>query len=220
MTSWDAHLVFDGGPRVNTDEIFATLAVDNSGVGGVAGSVYVAFPANLSGSTTFDIWFTASTSKGVTWRAPVKVNSSRGTHYFPWIAAGSPGRVDFIWLRSPDFTPTDEEQSPWFATFAQTTNGTAAPPAFSQTAASNGVMHVGGICTNGLYCDLVSGGNRDLADSISIAIDRGGSAAAAWTDQGTVLHGPTRIIFACIRALQPAVAGANSGLSCRGPAGP
>ena len=33
-------------------------------------------------------------------------------------------------------------------------------------------MHVGGICTNGIFC-TVNSGNRDLADSISIVIDRG-----------------------------------------------
>ena len=80
----------------------------------------------------------------MSWSKPVKVNNDKGTHYFPWIAAGSTGRIDFIWLNSPDYTPTDPEQSPWFATFAQTTNGNTATPKFQQTAASSSVMHVGG----------------------------------------------------------------------------
>jgi hypothetical protein len=78
-------------------------------------------------------------------------------------------------------------------------------------------MHVGGICTNGIFCSL-NDGNRDLADSISIAIDRGGSAALAWTDQGRVLHGPTHITYGCNTSQQSAYAGANQGLSCKGPA--
>jgi hypothetical protein len=219
LTSWvnDAHVVFDGGPGTNTDEIFATLAVDDSGTQGVAGNVYSVFPDNLAGPQIFDIWFTHSSDRGMNWSKAVKVNNDKGTHYFPWIAAGSTGRVDFIWLNSPDFTPTDAEQSPWFVTFAQTTNGNTATPKFQQTAASSSVMHVGGICTNGLFCDLVSGGNRDLADSISIAIDRGGSAALVWTDQGRVLNGPTHITYACVPAGLPAFAGANNGLSCKGP---
>jgi hypothetical protein len=77
-------------------------------------------------------------------------------------------------------------------------------------------MHVGGICTNGIFCSI-SGGNRDLADSISIVIDRGGSAALVWTDQGKVLHGPTHIEYGCVTAGQSAIAGANQGLSCKGP---
>src|SRR5206468_3436096 len=122
--TWDAHQVFDGGANTNTDEIFATLAVDDSGVSGTGGNVYSVFTDNLRGPAIFDIWFSHSSDKAVTWSAPVLVNSDKGSHYFPWIAAGSTGRVDFIWYNSPDYTPTDAEQSPWYVTFAQTTNGT------------------------------------------------------------------------------------------------
>jgi hypothetical protein len=218
LTSWDAHQVFDGGPGTNTDEIFATLGVDDSGSPGVAGNVYSVFADNLRGASAFDIWFAHSGDKGATWAKPALVNSDRGTHYFPWIAAGSTGRVDFIWLGTPDFTPTDAEQSPWQAAFGQTITGTAANPKFQQASASSSVMHVGGICTNGIFCSLNSG-NRDLADSISIAIDRGGSAALAWTDQGRVLHGPTHIEYGCVSSQQTADVRANQGLSCNGPAG-
>src|SRR5205807_1982460 len=217
--TWDDHEVFNGPSNTNTDEIFAALAVDDSGMQGVCGNVYAVFPDNLRGPQTFDIWFTHSSNKGATWAAPALVNSDKGTHYFPWIAAGSTGRVDFIWLSTPDYTPTDAEQSPWWTYFAQTVNGTEPVPKFNQTSASSSVMHVGGICTNGIFCTLNSG-NRDLADSISIAIDRGGSAGLVWTDQGTTWHGNTHITYGCVTAQQSAIVGANSGLSCKGPAGP
>lgn len=219
VTTWDDHLVFDGPDSTNTDKIFATLAVDDSGVPGRSGNVYSVFPDNLAAPDHYDIWFARSLDQGADWSQPVKVNNDRGTHYFPWIAAGSTGRVDFIWLNSPDYTPTDAEQSPWYVTFAQTTNGTSATPKFQQTSASSNVMHVGGICTNGIFC-TVTAGNRDLADSISIAIDRGGSAGLAWTDQGRALHGPTHITYGCNTSQQSAYVNANSGLSCKGPAGP
>src|SRR5213593_1811845 len=224
-TNWvnDAHLVFDGNIgrtwQTNTDRIFATLAVDDSGVSGVTGNVYSVFPDNLAAAGNNDIWFTHSSNKGQSWAPPRKVNRDTGTHYFPWIAAGSTGRVDFIWLTTPDLSPSDTARSPWTVTFAQTTNGTSATPKFSQTSASSNVMHVGGICTNGIFC-TVTGGNRDLADSISIAIDRGGSAALVWTDQSNVLHGPTHITYACVNKQQSAIVGANQGQSCKGPAGP
>jgi hypothetical protein len=218
VTLWDAHLVFDGGADTNTDKIFAALAVDDSGVAGRGGNVYAVFSDNLRGASVFDIWLSRSGDKGVRWTPPVKVNADAGTHFFPWVAAGSTGRIDFIWLASPDFTPTDAELSPWRTVFAQTINATATTPTFRQTAVS-GVMHVGDICTNGIFCS-VSGGNRDLADSISVVIDRGGAAALVWTDQGTVLHGPTQIQYRCVRAGQPGYAGANTSLACKGPAGP
>ena len=72
--------MFDGGPTTNTDEIFATLAVDNSGTPGVGGNVYSVFTDNLRGANVFDIWFSHSRNKGVTWNAPVLVNSDKGTH--------------------------------------------------------------------------------------------------------------------------------------------
>src|SRR6266550_3881339 len=143
LTVWDAHMVFDGGPSTNTDKIFATLAVDDSGTPGVGGNIYSVFPDNLVAADHFDIWFTHSSDKANTWARPVQVNSDMGTHYFPWIAAGSTGRVDFIWLNSPDPTPSDAALSPWFVTFAQTINGTSATPKFNQTSASSGIMHVG-----------------------------------------------------------------------------
>jgi len=211
LTVWDAHMVFDGGTNTNTDDIFATLAVDN------AGNVFSVFPDNIRSSVNFDVWFSHSSNKARTWSNPVAVNSDGGTNFFPWIAAGSAGRVDFIYLHTPDLAPSDAKLSPWTTKFAQTTNGTDAVPKFAVTSASSGIMHVGGICTNGIFCS-VSGGNRDLADSISIAIDRGGSAALAWTDQGTVLNGPTHITYGCVTSQQTAVVGANPGLSCKGPA--
>ena len=216
-TMWDAHLVADTGPNTNTDEIFATLAVDDSGIPGTAGNIYSVFPDNISGALAFDIWFAHSSNLGVLWSSPVKVNNDGGTNYFPWIAAGSNGRVDFIYLHTPDYAPSDARQSPWYTKFAQTTNGTDMFPKFAVTSASSGIMHVGGICTNGIFC-TASGGNRDLADSISIAIDRGGSAALAWTDQGNIVHGPTWITYGCLTAQQTAIVGANPGLSCKGPA--
>ena len=115
-TVWDAHLVFDGNVRrtwqTNTDRIFATLGVDDSGVSGVPGNVYSVFPGNLVAAGTNDIWFTHSSNKGQSWPPPVKVNHDTGTHYFPWIAAGSTGRVDFIWLTTPDLSPSDTALSP------------------------------------------------------------------------------------------------------------
>src|SRR5204862_1603144 len=73
--TWDAHQVFDGGPTTNTDEIFATLAVDDSGNPGISGNVYSVFTDNLRGADVFDIWFSHSSNKGAIWSPPARVNS-------------------------------------------------------------------------------------------------------------------------------------------------
>src|SRR5256712_5007567 len=67
LTTWDAHLVFDGGPNTNTDKIFATLGVDDSGTPGVAGNVYAVFSDNLVAPTAWDIWFTHSSKRAWSW---------------------------------------------------------------------------------------------------------------------------------------------------------
>src|SRR3989442_2544069 len=87
-TVWDALMVFDGGSITNTDKIFATLGVDDSGASGVAGNVYAVFADNLAAPTVWDIWFTHSSNRGGTWSPPVKGYNDRGMPFFPWIAAG------------------------------------------------------------------------------------------------------------------------------------
>src|SRR3989454_11227213 len=218
-TVWDAHMVFDGGSSTNTDKIFATLGGDDSGASGVAGNVYAGFADNLAAPTVWDIWFTHSSNRGGTWSPPVKVNNDRGTHFFPWIAAGGSWGGGLILLALPRTTAPGAGQSPWSVTFAQTTNGTSGTPKFNQTSASSNVMHVGEICTVGIFCS-VTGGNRDLADSISIVIDRGGSAALAWTDQGRVPNGATHLTHGGVSAQQSWGVGASCPLSWKGAPGP
>ena len=45
-------------------------------------------------------------------------------------------------------------------------------------------MHRGNICNQGLNCNIF-GGNRDLLDFISVAIDGSGNANAVWTDDAS-----------------------------------
>src|SRR2546430_10780936 len=47
LTVWDAHLIFNGPSNTNTDDIFATLAVDDSDSPGQHGNVYSVFADNL-----------------------------------------------------------------------------------------------------------------------------------------------------------------------------
>ena len=54
-------------------------------------------------------------------------------------------------------------------------------------------MHRGDICNRGLNCNIF-GGNRDLADFISVTIDANGNANAVWTDDAS--RSPKAIMFA------------------------
>ena len=75
--------MYEGAPSENTDDIFATLAVDNSGDPMKSGNVYSVFADNKLALHQFDIWFTQSRDQGATWAQPVKVNNDKGTHFFP-----------------------------------------------------------------------------------------------------------------------------------------
>lgn len=67
--------------QTNTDRIFATLAVDNSGVSGVPGNIYSLFPDNLSDPGNNHIWFTHSSNKGQLWPpGRTKAAFSKATH--------------------------------------------------------------------------------------------------------------------------------------------
>jgi len=54
-------------------------------------------------------------------------------------------------------------------------------------------MHIGDICNQGLNCNIF-GGNRDLADFISVTVDADGDANAVWTDDAS--QSPKAIMFA------------------------
>src|SRR5207244_11507651 len=83
----------------------------------------------------------------------------------------------------------------------------AGPQVAQETQVSNGVIHVGQICTFGLFCDLVTGGDRSLADANNIAIDPAGGANATWTANQP---GSQRVEFVCQNSGRSIFDGANA----------
>jgi hypothetical protein len=66
--------------------------------------------------------------------------------------------------------------------FAQTTNGLATTPLFTQSRVTGGKpMHTADICLAGTLC-LLTGGNRNLADFQTVAVDKCGAAQMVFTD--------------------------------------
>ena len=55
-------------------------------------------------------------------------------------------------------------------------------------------VHVGGICSFGIFCSAVPNANRSLADAIAIAVDPAGGANAVWTNDAGKKR---QIEFAC-----------------------
>jgi uncharacterized repeat protein (TIGR01451 family) len=81
------------------------------------------------------------------------------------------------------------------------------PQVAQETQVSNGVIHIGQICTFGLFCDLVTGGDRSLLDANNIAIDPAGGANATWTANSP---GSQRVEFVCQNSGRSVFDGANA----------
>jgi hypothetical protein len=180
----------------NADKIFASFAVDN------AGQVQVALPVRhnddpvtfaAAGTETpqsTDLYIVTSPDKGQHWTQPFKVNQTTGSYFFPWITAGDAGRLDLVYYRSATLTPNATD-AVWYIGFTQVLGAVAQPT--GSTASYTGTVtvseqlldpeavHVGGICSFGLFCAALPTSNRNLADSIAVVLDPSGGANAVYT---------------------------------------
>ncbi len=142
------------------------------------------------------------------------------TYFYPWIYAGAKGMVGAVYYYAPTNSPnaTSPATNSWYTKYSLISDAVANPPGVGscppdnitlsgpacyvgagpqvaqETQISSNAIHVGGICTFGLFCS-VTGGNRNLLDSNNIAIDPAGGANNNWTADAN----PTqrRVEFAC-----------------------
>ena len=183
--TWTSHLAYAGPLGTSIQNLFPVIAVDHGG------NVYAAFSTQLSGQT-MGVYLTTSTNQGGTWSAAQRVNPSDQTAVFPAITAGDSGRVDLIWIGTPG-TNVSDPTNQWNIFFGQSRNADKSSARWSTGQISTQVMHRGDICNRGLNCNIF-GGNRDLADFISVTIDADGNANAVWTDDAS--QSPKAIMFA------------------------
>jgi hypothetical protein len=247
--TWTAHLAwhgqFDPASKTgdNADKIFGDIAVDASGQLHAILAVRhhddpVGFVADCETNTdckeaahSTDLYMVTSPDLGAHWTEPIQINQKAGSFFFPWLAAGTAGRVDAIYYHSPSLRPNDPK-SVWYIGFAQIT-GAAAKVAGGRAVYEStphihfGVLdprsvHKGGICSFGIFCSVVPRSNRHLADSIAIALDPSGGANAVWTDdnQGNRQGHTSHIEFACQSSGPSAISGKPPLSGCfRAPAG-
>jgi len=145
--------------------------------------------------------------------AAYRVNSTQehGTHWFPAIAADSPGHVDVAYLRTSTILPTGPSGKAdpggcagskaavtpptypaacqWFLYAAQSSNLTLPPGKATWTTTNitgKTPMHIGDICNLGIAC-IPNVSNRHLLDFIQEAIDPvTGCAHIAYADDNKV----------------------------------
>lgn len=183
--TWTNTLVYSGPPGTSVQNLFPVIAVDQ------ASNAYIAFSTQLPGQN-YGIYLTSSRDGGQTWTAANRVNPTAQTAVFPAIAAGEGGKVDVIWIGASGVTGPNDPTAQWNIFFAQSRKATASVPNWSVGQISTRVMHLGDICNQGLNCNIF-GGNRDLLDFISVAIDARGNANAVWTDDAS--QSPKAVMF-------------------------
>jgi len=164
---WTPILVF-AGPLLSTNmNVFPAIAVDATN-----GNVYATW-SNASGAGT-NVYFSFSADGGVSWSAPVIVNTApANTAIFPWVAADA-GTVDLVYYGT---TGANAAGAVWHVYMAQTTNNGAS---FSQSTVNPTSNHTGVICTQGTAC---APGTRNLLDLFQVGIDPlNGLAAIVYAD--------------------------------------
>ncbi len=227
--AWDAGFGHDTStPFVayTTDRLgnpYFGLAVNASSNPATCAAESTAGTVQSDRSCEYDMYVVWSNNAGATWdgggglipgsaAAAYRVNpaSETGTHFFPTITAGDPGKVDVAYLRTNEILPTDPfgKAAPGGCAGPGPGNGnpTTYPPICSWNLygaqslnLSQGVtratwtvtqitttpMHVGDICNLGIFC-VAPSSNRNLLDFIMEDIDPAGCAHIAYADDNTV----------------------------------
>ncbi|HET7419752.1 MAG TPA: sialidase family protein [Candidatus Dormibacteraeota bacterium] len=232
--TWTPQQAFDAGIGHDASTPFAAFTIDDQGnpYYGFANNLS-SNPATCSAESTagtvqsdfsceYDMYVVWSADGGQTWDGggglipgsagkAYRVNGAAetGTHWFPAIAAASPGKVDVAYLRTTEILPTDAfgkadaggcagpqatgnpptypPPCKWNLYAAQSTNLTSSPAAatWTVTQITTTPMHIGDICNLGIFC-VAPSSNRNLLDFIMEDLDPRGCAHIAYADDNTV----------------------------------
>ncbi len=90
-TPADVHPFVAAANRPDTFDSFTVVAVDR------AGNVYASWSERHKAEHRTDVMLAVSTDRGAPWSRPVQVSRSPATSTFPWLVAGSAGRVDVVY---------------------------------------------------------------------------------------------------------------------------
>ncbi|HEY2954828.1 MAG TPA: FlgD immunoglobulin-like domain containing protein [Candidatus Eisenbacteria bacterium] len=153
------------------------------------GTVYVAWTDDHT------VFLTHSLDHGVTWAPAVPVSGPE-THFalFPWLEAGSAGRVVVVWYASA--SNVNWNSSDWRCYASITTNATATQPTFRVAEVSDHVIHASNLSEGGLTIPPAPVGeepNRNLCDYFQVAIDPLGACVIAFTDDHNDFDGQTYV---------------------------
>ena len=115
-----------------------------------------------------------------------------GTYVWPWVSAGSTGRLAVTWIGAYDVKPSTENVGPWYIFSAFVVNATMASPTVVVSRLTPEPMHQGPICQSGTFCEVGSvqgdpGSDRRLGDFFETTVEPGtGYLLGTWSN--TAVH--------------------------------
>ncbi|MCU1600816.1 MAG: hypothetical protein JWO22_1525 [Frankiales bacterium] len=177
---------------------FNTVAQDS------AGNLYMVYASQLikSGNAAgpYNVYLSVSHDGGHTWGRSIQV-SKGGSNAFPWVTAGSAGRVAVAWYHANEegeqghYQFDDLAHAEFDVQVSQSVDALATAPHFATVTASEHPMKYGPICTAGTTC-TVSMGDRSLGDYLNLGVDTDGALEVVYVDDtsNSFTTGPTGAI--------------------------
>lgn len=167
----------------DTFDSFVAVDVDR------AGNVYAAWserrPRKVKKYGHTNTYLSVSRDHGTTWTTPTKLNVRARTTTFPWVVAGSDGRVAVAYYGINHRGPSPEKVvfpgrriPKWKVWVSYSTNATSLSPSFTERRAT-GPLHAGNVCTSGTGC---ASGTRDLLDFFQLDLNPCGKVVITYTD--------------------------------------
>ncbi len=113
-----------------------------------------------------------------------------GSYIWPWISAGSTGRVAVTWIGGFSETGSSTYNDPWFLFTAYVLQANSSSPTVFVTHLTPTPIHHGPICQSGTTCQVTSvtgndSGDRRLGDFFETTIDSDGFLHAVVSDTYT-----------------------------------
>lgn len=143
------------------------------------GNLYVDTTSTLDGSLPLQNYLIISKDHGATWSKPIATNPGKVGQVFPSIAVGQAGQVAVGYYQGTNQDHRLPRNNFQFV-IDQSFNALVTTPSFTHNVLAplkGTTPHPDGICTDGLFCGTPasSGGNRNLADFESMAVDPAGN---------------------------------------------
>lgn len=114
-------------------------------------------------------------------------NGRNGSYVWPWISAGSDGRLAVTWIGGFSETASNAYADPWFLFTSYVFGANTASPSVFVTELTPTPIHFGPICQSGTTCQVTSltgddSGDRRLGDFFETTIDQWGFLHATVSD--------------------------------------